>query len=122
MFAETLKALRKEKGMTQRQLAEKLFIDCSSVTKWETGKANPDFEKQQKLAELFNVSIDFLLGRTDTSDLLYITAKNKVLLDEFKELDEDMQKQLLNIAHYNKFSLPSLGSWILLIDFILSIR
>lgn len=65
MFSETLKKLRKAKGLTQRQLADMLFCDCSSVTKWETGKANPDFEKQQKLAEIFDVSIDYLLGRTE---------------------------------------------------------
>ena len=67
MFSKTLKLLRKSKGLTQRQLAELLFCDCSSVTKWETGKAFPDFEKQQKLAEIFDVSLDYLLGRTESN-------------------------------------------------------
>ena len=65
MFAQTLRKLRKSKGLTQRQLAEMLYIDCSTVTKWETGKSNPDFEKQQLLAKIFNVSIDTLLGHND---------------------------------------------------------
>ncbi len=65
MFSKRIKELRKSKKMTQRQLADILFVDCSTVTKWETGKANPDFDKQQKLAELFNVSIDYLLGRNN---------------------------------------------------------
>lgn len=68
MFAQKLKKLRKERNMTQKQLAEKLFIDCSTVTKWETGKANPDFEKQRQLAELFKVSLDYLMGMTDFTD------------------------------------------------------
>lgn len=68
MFGETLRKLRKEKKLTQKQLAEMLFVDCSSVTKWETGKSNPDFEKQQQLAEIFNVSIDTLLGRSSPSN------------------------------------------------------
>ena len=63
MFAKRIKELRKLKKMTQRQLADMLFVDCSTVTKWETGKSNPDFDKQQKLAALFDVSIDYLLGR-----------------------------------------------------------
>ncbi|MBQ4145303.1 MAG: helix-turn-helix domain-containing protein [Clostridia bacterium] len=63
MFSKRIKELRKTKKMTQRQLADLLFVDCSTVTKWETGKANPDFDKQQKLAEIFNVSMDYLLGR-----------------------------------------------------------
>lgn len=65
MFPDTLRKLRKEKKLTQRQLADMLYVDCSAVTKWETGKANPDFEKQQKLADIFNVSIDYLLGREE---------------------------------------------------------
>lgn len=65
MFPEVLKKLRKEHKLTQRQLANMLYVDCSAVTKWETGKANPDFEKQQKLAQIFDVSLDFLLGRSD---------------------------------------------------------
>lgn len=63
MFGETLKNLRKKRKMTQRQLADMLYVDCSSVTKWETGKANPDFKKLQQIAEIFGVSIDTLLGR-----------------------------------------------------------
>lgn len=65
MFPDVLKKLRKENQLTQRQLADMLYVDCSAVTKWETGKANPDFEKQQKLAKIFNVSIDYLLGRSN---------------------------------------------------------
>lgn len=62
MFSVRLRELRKKNKMTQRQLAEKLFVDCSSVTKWETGKAFPDFSNQKKLANIFNVSLDYLLG------------------------------------------------------------
>ncbi len=70
MFAKTLRELRKSKGLTQRQLADMLFIDCSSVTKWETKKAYPDFEKQKKLAEIFGVSLDYLMGHSSSSDPL----------------------------------------------------
>ena len=59
-----IKELRKQKKLTQKQLADKINVDCSAVTKWETGKANPDFEKQQFLADFFGVSVDYLLGRT----------------------------------------------------------
>ena len=53
--------------MTQRQIADIVFVDCSSVTKWETGKAYPDYDKQNKLATFFNVSVDYLMGRTNES-------------------------------------------------------
>lgn len=67
MFGSRLKELRKSKKMTQKQLADFVFVDCSSVTKWETGKAYPDYEKQNKLADFFNVSVDYLMGRTNDS-------------------------------------------------------
>ncbi len=65
MIGERIRLLRKERNLTQRQLAEKLCVDCSAVTKWETKKANPDFEKQKMLADFFDVSIDYLLGREE---------------------------------------------------------
>ena len=66
MISSRIKELRKQKKLTQKQLAEKINVDCSAVTKWETGKANPDFEKQQFLADFFGVSVDYLLGRTSS--------------------------------------------------------
>ena len=68
MVGLRIKELRKIKKLTQRQLAEKINVDCSAVTKWETGKANPDFEKQRFLADFFGVSVDYLLGRTDKKE------------------------------------------------------
>ncbi len=68
MFSAILKKLRTEKKITQKKLAEQLFVDCSTVTKWETGKAFPDFKKQQMLAEIFDVSIDYLFGREDKKE------------------------------------------------------
>ena len=68
MFSTRIKELRKTAKLTQRQLADMLYIDCSTVTKWETGKSYPDFEKQQRLAEIFNVSIDYLLGNAQTTE------------------------------------------------------
>lgn len=68
MFGERIKELRKRYKMTQKQLAEKLFIDQTAVSYWESGKTKPDFEKQQMLADLFDVSVDYLLGRDTVQD------------------------------------------------------
>ena len=63
--AETLndriKNLRKEKGWTQLKLAEQLNITDKAVSKWESGEGNPDITLLPKLAELFGVTIDYLL-------------------------------------------------------------
>ncbi len=66
MFAERLRELRTEHNLQQKELAKKLFVDASTVSQWERGKAKPDYQKQQMLADLFNVSLDYLTGRSDT--------------------------------------------------------
>lgn len=65
MIGEKIKELRTAHNMSQEQLAEALDVTRQSVSKWETGKANPDMEKLIQLANLFSVSIGIL---TDTED------------------------------------------------------
>ncbi|MBQ8292460.1 MAG: helix-turn-helix transcriptional regulator [Bacilli bacterium] len=62
-FNEQIQKLRKECGMTQNELAEKLFISYQAVSQWENGNTKPDIDLLPKLAEIFNVSIDELFGR-----------------------------------------------------------
>ncbi len=59
-FIERLKELRKQSGLTQKQVAEHLDITQSAYAQWETGKLNPKKETIQKFADLFNVSYDYL--------------------------------------------------------------
>ena len=63
MFSETLKKLRKEKGLTQVQLAKLLKISKSSISMYENGNREPDFETEELIADFFNVSIDTLRGK-----------------------------------------------------------
>ena len=57
------KEQRKKLNLTQSELSQKLFIDQTTVSKWELGKAIPDQKMLPKLASLFGVSVDYLLGR-----------------------------------------------------------
>ena len=61
-FGASLKALRKQKNMTQEVLATQLNVTTSAISKWENGKNLPDIEMMQKLAELFDSSLDELCG------------------------------------------------------------
>jgi len=63
-FGKRLRQLRKEKGLTQAELAKLLSIGESTVSFYESGKRQPDYETLIRLAEVFNVSVDYLLGRT----------------------------------------------------------
>ena len=60
-FGKFICELRKEKGMTQKQLAEKLFLSDKAVSKWETGNSIPDTAMLIPLAEIFEISVTELL-------------------------------------------------------------
>ena len=59
-FKENLKQLRIQKGLTQAQLAEKLFVSRSTVAKWENGLGLPNPESMATLEKLFNISTEEL--------------------------------------------------------------
>lgn len=61
-IAENIRALRKERGMTQEQLAEYLGVSVAAVSKWETKLSVPDVNLMIGMADLFQVSVDALLG------------------------------------------------------------
>lgn len=60
-----LKELRQSLGLTQNKIAEQLNISRSTIAMYETGASEPDNETLTKLADIFNVTIDYLLGRDD---------------------------------------------------------
>ena len=60
--------LRKERNMTQEELANILKITRKAVSKWEVGQRQPNLGALQKLADFFGCSVDYLLGRTDVRE------------------------------------------------------
>lgn len=66
IFAEQLRQLRKGFGITQKQLADALETTQRNVSYLELGNVEPDLQTLWKIADFFDVSIDFLLGRKDT--------------------------------------------------------
>lgn len=69
MFSERLKRLRMEKGITQKELADRLHISRSTIAGYESLGKEPDGEKLCALADFFEVSVDYLLGVTDSREL-----------------------------------------------------
>ena len=61
-IGSTIKKLRRERDMTQEQLAECLGIAAASVSQWECGKTSPDISQLPVLAHIFEVTTDHLLG------------------------------------------------------------
>lgn len=64
-FTQNLRRARKAAGLTQQQLADRLHITRQSVSSWELGRTEPDFETAGRLAEIFGTSVSSLLGEDE---------------------------------------------------------
>ena len=64
-FAEQLSCLRIESNMSRSELAKKLDVSTRLISYWENGQRECDFDMLIKISTIFNVSIDFLLGKSE---------------------------------------------------------
>ena len=97
-IGEIIKRLRMEQGMTQQNLADKLDLTKASVASYETNRRKPSLEVVEKLADLFNVSSDYILGRTKFKREEHQETNKKIkqaLEDDPELLDfwDDMHKR-----------------------------
>ncbi|WPZ20036.1 helix-turn-helix transcriptional regulator [Geobacillus subterraneus] len=105
MFPNRLKMLRLQKKLTHQDMADFLGITRQGYSKYENGQSQPDIDTINKLAEFFNVTTDYLLGRTDDptppeQDDIPEELKDPELGLFFKELaeaPEERREQLLKI-------------------------
>lgn len=116
-FAENLKMLRKQAGMSQEQLAEKIGVSRQAVTKWETGAGIPDIENIMAISTLFDISIDDLLSNESGSKKLPETeylyeSVTEYDIDESKRYDMKLggAKQLVLVGDEGEKIRVSLGS------------
>ncbi len=98
-FAEKLLTLRKARGLTQEQLAEKLEVSRQSVSKWESGQAVPELEKIVAMSTVFDVTTDYLLKPSEIDDL---SVKTEMLERQQRQMlaREDRRRRVLGSALY----------------------
>jgi len=82
-LGEKIKEARKEAGLSQEQLAEKMCVSRSAIAKWETDKGMPDVNNLKVMAQLLNVSVDYLL-------------------DEDEKISFNEMKEAINLEEYEK--------------------
>lgn len=80
LFADNLKGLRTEKNISQRELAERMFVTRSTVARWENGSRLPDASMIFRLAECLDVNVDRLLSAAAESD----ESPTVILVDDSK--------------------------------------
>lgn len=75
-FGEKLKKLRSEHGLTQEQLAERIYVTRTAISKWETDRGYPSIDSLKQLANLFRVSIDELISDEDIENQKRLEEKH----------------------------------------------
>lgn len=117
LFGVRLKELRKNKGLTQIQLAEKVGVNQSTFANWESGRRVPLFRTVIELAKLLGASLDYLFGLDDGSakdgtssivnklrekewefrELERNVSRVEELLEEILDQNRELQQQVLNL-------------------------
>ena len=83
-FNEKLQELRKQRGLTQEELAEKLYVSRTAISKWESGRGYPNIESLKAIAKFFSVTVDELLS---SGEVLTIAEEdNKRKEKHFRDL------------------------------------
>lgn len=97
-----IKELRVEKGIDQQTLAQALKIGKGSISNWEVGRTEPSIDYILSLADYFEVSTDYLLGRSNDIGVVQTNANltqfENILLSVVNSLSRDDQFQVLGFA------------------------
>ena len=112
-MGEFLKQLRKEKGLTQEQLAEHFYVSSRTVSRWETGSNMPDVDVLIELADFYDVDIREIIDGGRKSENMNSEIK-ETLLKVAKYADAEKQKLKAKMLNF------SVGTFIFLIIFCLS--
>lgn len=100
-ISENIAVLRKQKGITQEELAKKLNISNQAVSKWESGKCCPDIEILPELASFFGVSIDILLlGECSVDTKVSLNPKDPLIL---RAIEIARTKEYISTSVLQKF-------------------
>ena len=105
-FKNRIKFLREQYGFSQKELADRLNIHKQTISQYERGCREPSLDNLLALCDIFNVSSDFLLGKSDVTPR-FLTDYELELIDAFRNADDDRRKLAqvaLGIYHNKKDS------------------
>ena len=86
---------------TQKDLADKLFVNQTAVSQWERGVTTPSSQLLLRLSELYGVSTDYLLGRDEKKPTVQddgLTEGERVLMKQFRQLTPEQQDMVLRMV------------------------
>ena len=97
VFGTRLKELRQEKGLTQEKLGKILMVNKSSISRYEKNEQIPEINTLHRISEIFNVSLDYLLGKSDFRDMDEMAEK---LIEAFEK--EGIPKEEIDLELLDK--------------------
>ena len=119
-FNEILIGLRKSSGLTQEEFAKKIGVSRSAIGNYEKGVRRPDFETTEAIADYFNVSLGYLMGRDESDKELYdryreqlvAREKEKKIIELYRKLNTEGQQKaqayLEDLVNLKKYTEPSI--------------
>ena len=112
-----LKALRKEKGLTQEQLAEKLGVAGRTVSRWETASNMPDLSVLIQLAEFYDIEVGEILDGERKDKVM--DKEVKETLNKIADYSNDEKQKAVNVYKFSLMTMFFMGFIIVLIEFAL---
>lgn len=94
--------IAKTRKVNNQQLCKILETNSNKIYDWKIGKSKPSAEDVSKLADYFGCSVDYLLGRENTSDTTVLPAKLQELVDTASSLSEEQLSDLLRYVRFIK--------------------
>jgi len=96
MFSYQIRYLRQSKGLSQVQLADKLDVSKQSVSNWENDNIMPSIDMLVKIADFFNVSTDYILGRktkNSKKNFIDVTGLTPEQIEHIRYIVDDIRKR-----------------------------
>lgn len=104
-FNEILRILRRKKNLSQKDLGNKLGLAESTIGMYEQGKRQPDYETLLKIADYFEVTVDYLLSNKNsalTNDPISDDPDLQIAFKEASDFSEEARKQTIDFINYIK--------------------
>ena len=101
-----IRTMRKSRGLTQEDLAKAIGQSASSITMYETGRREPDFETLESLADIFNIPLAYLVSNNSSTEYIPRTEESRTLAKGIDQLPKEQREQALSVvrAMFEKYA------------------
>ena len=96
---DRLKELRRNKNLSQKDFAETFHVSQNTVSQWENGTRKPSYDTTEQIANFFDVTMDYLVGR-NSADLSKLDNLEFALYGKVKEFDDETKTKLLEYVEF----------------------